>query len=1549
MAGRSVNVDLRIKAQDEASKALENVGKALKDLAGAGALAGSGSAGINKFIENITKNVDALGLVSKKAAETLSRLGGDDSRLRSQLAGVTKSIDERTKSVAELAKAEADLQRIQGSFKNISAQKQRTFIGPVPQKLSGLSNTLSAEQSALTKELAAREALIGKLVQNREAQRQLEDVQRQAEKVAISSTDAILKQGAALDALAAAQKRAQQAAQQNSVRTRIEQVAGVDRAAATANPNLSAASQASLERARQVKAAADYEKLFADTLAREAELEARITAENQRQTAERQKQAELARRATQDRINELTGVNRSTPANPNLSAASQASLERARRAATERELSSTFAPVAAADEAKRIAEAAKAFNAFEEAARRGATAFNNIKQYARDVAEALDPTARATRLVAEEQKRLDAAVVAGVLNRDQATRSINNYKNSLDGTTDSERRAQRETETLKNYVQELRRQYDAEAYAQQFLVRETEKLNLARRKGIILTDEELAKAKELVKRKAEQLGPNSNPSLFGLAPYQTQNLLFQFNDIATQLSSGTSLTQTLAQQGGQILQLFPQVGNSIITAMRVGGVAIAGATLAIGGLVAGISRALENAERLRAFNAILASNADGARYTAAALNETARAMREFGVSSEDSIKLVRQAVVRGLNPDAILEFGKAAKGLAVILGTDVPSAGNELVNVMRGGFQAIVDLDDKTNTLTASQRKLIREMVEQGRVTEATNMALRIFNDEFSDTASKAEGPWQTAINELAVSWSNLLDKLANSGPIKAAVSGLTGLVEIVSGAVDRLDGLNTVVEKQTRLTAIVTQEDGGLRNRAVATPNGYVARPGFENDFRTKQQIAEANRLQREISAEQRKINDEKLASEKQVTNQANSRVVKANDEVKASQRRLALEKKITSEADVRAAVEAKRAELFIQASQNPRFRGASDNIIGEYVNTQLDTYRIGVEEKLTSYKKQQADESEREAKARNTATYQAMALLRKSEGRGGKSVATPYWDVNAYRAGFGSDTFTREDGSVGRVTQATRVTPQMAERDLERRVNELLDVIKKRITPERLNDFSPPQQGAIVSLYYNYGKNADRIKKDLEPLLQSGTNEQIAAMVRSFANDKPRTKNGKAVNYDRRMAEAAILAQPNLSVEEGAREFIEERDDAQEKFNQSLDAQLDAEERSIANRKALVGLQGDALRAEIQRQQVADAIAQREAEIAKINEQRARDGKAPIEFSQEERNRIEATVRARLVLNEPEQQFAELQKQVDDLQTRRGALQARLEVEKGRGNTGAVTAIGQQIDELDLKIKAASQTALEFLNQPGNPEALNLYGVALDNVKGKYEDLISLTNEWKFSIGGATISASEFANAFTNTAVSAIDQFAQAIASGKNAFSSLWDAFRQFAADFLLQIARMIQQQIIFNLVSGLLKGLAGGLGGGAAPTNSFSGGFSNFNLSGVQFHKGGVVGSGGDYRSISPAMFATANRYHSGGIAGLKPGEVPSILMQGEEVLTRDDPRHIMNGGGGGGGGAVKIVNAFDEGDVISKAMETKAGEKAILNFVRNNSRAVRNALG
>jgi hypothetical protein len=79
----------------------------------------------------------------------------------------------------------------------------------------------------------------------------------------------------------------------------------------------------------------------------------------------------------------------------------------------------------------------------------------------------------------------------------------------------------------------------------------------------------------------------------------------------------------------------------------------------------------------------------------------------------------------------------------------------------------------------------------------------------------------------------------------------------------------------------------------------------------------------------------------------------------------------------------------------------------------------------------------------------------------------------------------------------------------------------------------------------------------------------------------------------------------------------------------------------------------------------------------------------------------------------------------------------------------------------------------------------------------------------------------------------------------------------------------------------------GGAAGAGGGAAGGDFLSGIGSV--LAGL-FHEGGVAGETGvRSRLVDPAIFLAATRYHSGGIAGLQPDEIPAILKKGEAVLT------------------------------------------------------------
>src|SRR5690606_3624909 len=87
---------------------------------------------------------------------------------------------------------------------------------------------------------------------------------------------------------------------------------------------------------------------------------------------------------------------------------------------------------------------------------------------------------------------------------------------------------------------------------------------------------------------------------------------------------------------------------------------------------------------------------------------------------------------------------------------------------------------------------------------------------------------------------------------------------------------------------------------------------------------------------------------------------------------------------------------------------------------------------------------------------------------------------------------------------------------------------------------------------------------------------------------------------------------------------------------------------------------------------------------------------------------------------------------------------------------------------------------------------------------------------------------------------------------------------------ANELKKVGDRLLDMALDSLFSG--KGLFGGGGG-------LLGGIL---IPGI-LHKGGVAGRDGyDHgRAVSPSAFAGAPRYHKGGVAGLRPGEVPAIL--------------------------------------------------------------------
>lgn len=186
------------------------------------------------------------------------------------------------------------------------------------------------------------------------------------------------------------------------------------------------------------------------------------------------------------------------------------------------------------------------------------------------------------------------------------------------------------------------------------------------------------------------------------------------------------------------------------------------------------------------------------------------------------------------------------------------------------------------------------------------------------------------------------------------------------------------------------------------------------------------------------------------------------------------------------------------------------------------------------------------------------------------------------------------------------------------------------------------------------------------------------------------------------------------------------------------------------------------------------------------------------------------------------------------------------------------------------------------------------------------------------------------QWADGLTGVAEALFDVTAET-GSLADGFDAALQAFRKFASDFLREIALMILKQMLLN----------------ALKSNPYTAGAASlFSAATGTAHTGARIGhSVMSTRQISPAVFANARRYHSGGPVGLRRDEVPLIAQTGEEVLSRTDPRNAANGGGATPQVNVKNVNLFNPVDALTQALNTADGEQAVMNVVHKNRDSIR----
>lgn len=305
------------------------------------------------------------------------------------------------------------------------------------------------------------------------------------------------------------------------------------------------------------------------------------------------------------------------------------------------------------------------------------------------------------------------------------------------------------------------------------------------------------RAAPAIQRVASAVSPAGRKGFLGLDPFQLQNLSFQVNDVFTSLASGISPMQTLAQQGGQIVQIFPGILSSMAALLPV--IVPLAAGFAV--LAGSIAEANFQTSSLRELTATLSGLGETNGYDTAKMQQIVKDFRDIGVSADDALKATKVFVKEGLNPKAVDDYIIAAKNLADVNGTEVAPAVEEITKAFTRGAEEVLALDDKYGFLTDTQRTNLEASKDTKEEYDEVNKAFSALYTKMQKASNDMRGPFADSSDLLRQSWRDLLETFADTGVIDSvnkiianAITGFSYLINLARRTAGLANNINKAI-----------------------------------------------------------------------------------------------------------------------------------------------------------------------------------------------------------------------------------------------------------------------------------------------------------------------------------------------------------------------------------------------------------------------------------------------------------------------------------------------------------------------------------------------------------------------------------------------------------------------------------------------------------------------------------------------------------------------------------------------------------------------------------
>jgi hypothetical protein len=342
---------------------------------------------------------------------------------------------------------------------------------------------------------------------------------------------------------------------------------------------------------------------------------------------------------------------------------------------------------------------------------------------------------------------------------------------------------------------------------------------------------------------------------------------------------------------------------------RVSG-AVAG-IFSVGVITAGLGaivREARNAEQeVARLDSVLRATGFASGFVRKELEAMSRALAETSTFDDGDIQTAQAALLKfGNIQGEVFEGGlRAAADLAAFMGTDIPGAAQLVGKALQSPVEGIGALERNIGKLSGSQDRLIRDLVESGRLYEAQGEVLKILQERIGGTAQALNTGLTKATADAGKAWREFLEELGRTdGVVGGTVNGvLVGLTATLKALRDEAAGtrspISDLVEEWAKLgKGLPGGGLAGVLDLAAARNNrGAVRRDGPTVSGRISGVLTPEEETARAAAAAARRQAEEEAELALGAKNSATLAKMRGEEAKRASEERLAREKRLQEE----------------------------------------------------------------------------------------------------------------------------------------------------------------------------------------------------------------------------------------------------------------------------------------------------------------------------------------------------------------------------------------------------------------------------------------------------------------------------------------------------------------------------------------------------------------------------------------------------------------------------------------------------------------------------